>query len=146
MSPCRRSARSRTGPRRGREPPGHPLPGRNLRPRRRRRRSRRPPAPEPPPAPAPDPGPSPDTDAPETTITQDAPKRIDATKVTFRFVSDELGSTFACKLDKKRFKPCDSPEKLKRLDQGKHKFKVRATDPAGNVDTSPAKDKFRVVD
>lgn len=105
-----------------------------------------PPAPEPAPAPAPDPGPSPDTDAPETTITKDAPKATDRTTVKFRFVSDEAGSTFACKLDKKRFKPCDSPAKVKRLDHGKHTFKVRATDPAGNVDASPAKDKFRVVD
>lgn len=105
-----------------------------------------PPPPAPEPAPAPDPGPSPDTDAPETTITKDAPKATDRTTVKFKFVSDEPGSSFACKLDKKRFKPCDSPDKLKRLDQGKHKFKVRATDSAGNVDTSPARDKFRVVD
>ena len=105
-----------------------------------------PPAPAPDPGPPPDPGRAPDTDPPETTITKDAPKRTDRTQVKFKFASDEPGSTFACKLDRKRFKTCDSPEKLKRLDQGKHKFKVRATDPAGNVDTSPAKDRFRVVD
>jgi len=35
---------------------------------------------------------------------------------------------------------------MKHLDEGKHKFKVRATDAAGNTDPTPAKDKFKVVD
>jgi hypothetical protein len=104
------------------------------------------PAPSPAPAPAPEPGSAPDTDPPETTITKDAPKRTDKTKVRFRFVSDEVGSTFDCKADRRPFRPCDSPHRLKRLDQGGHKFRVRATDPAGNTDDSPAKDRFRVVD
>jgi hypothetical protein len=103
-----------------------------------------PPAPEL--APGPPPDPTPDTDPPETEITKDAPKRTDEAAVKFRFVSDEPGSTFDCKLDKKKFKTCDSPQKVRRLDQGRHKFKVRATDPAGNVDASPAKDRFKVVD
>jgi hypothetical protein len=55
-------------------------------------------------------------------------------------------STFEGNLDKKKFKACDSPRKVKRLDEGKHKFKVRAIDAAGYVDPSPAKDKFKVVD
>ena len=67
-------------------------------------------------------------------------------KLKFKFTSDEPGSTFECKVDKKRFKPCTSPRKVKRLDDGKHKFKVIATDAAGNVDPSAAKDKWRVVD
>ena len=35
--------------------------------------------------------------------------------------------------------------KLKHLDAGKHKFSVYAVDAAGNVDKSPAKDKFKVL-
>ena len=92
------------------------------------------------------PPPDTDNDPPETTITKDAPKKTDKRKVKFKFASDEPGSTFECKVDKKPFKPCQSPKKVKRLDQGKHKFKVRATDPAGNVDPTPDKDKFKVVD
>ena len=84
-------------------------------------------------------------DPPETTITKGAPHKTDKTKLKFRFTSSEPDSTFECKLDKKRFKACTSPRKVKRLDEGKHKFKVRAIDPAGNVDPSPAKDKFKVV-
>lgn len=59
--------------------------------------------------------------------------------------SSESGSTFECKLNRGKFKPCSSPRKLKHLDPGKEKFKVRATDAAGNVDLSPVKDKFKVL-
>ena len=86
-----------------------------------------------------------DRTPPETTITKGAPNRTDKTKVKIKFESDEPGSTFECKLDKKKFKPCTSPRKVKNLDEGKHKFKARATDEAGNVDPTPAKDKFKVV-
>ena len=51
-------------------------------------------------------------------------------------------SSFECKLDKGKFKSCDSPFK-KRVDVGKHKFKVRAA-AQGKTDESPAKHKWRV--
>ena len=82
---------------------------------------------------------------PETEITKGAPNKLDKDKVKFKFRSDERGSTFECKLDKKKFKACTSPQTVKHLDGGKHKFKVVATDAAGNVDPSAAKDKFKVV-
>ena len=87
-----------------------------------------------------------DCTPPETTITKGAPNKTDKTKRKFKFSSSEPDSTFECKLDKKKFKPCSSPRKVKNLDEGKHKFKVRAIDAAGNVDPSPAKDRFKVVD
>ncbi len=94
-----------------------------------------------------------DVDPPETTITKDAPKRIDTDKVKFRFESDEASSTFECKLkgkDLKRrirqFNDCDSPRRYRNLDEGRYRFKVRAIDAAGNVDLTPAKDRFRVLD
>lgn len=89
--------------------------------------------------------PPPDTKPPETTITKGAPAETEKTSVKFSFRSDEAGSTFECKLDSKPYKPCSSPKKVKGLDEGKHKFYVRATDSAGNVDPTPAKDKFKVV-
>jgi hypothetical protein len=89
---------------------------------------------------------------PQTTITKGV-KQSKTGDVRFRFKSDESGSSFKCKLkgnDVKRrlkqFKRCDSPRKYKNLDPGKYRFKVRATDAAGNADPTPAKDKFRVVD
>ena len=96
--------------------------------------------------PPPPPSPPADTDPPETTITKRAPNKLEGHKAKYKFVSDEPESTFQCKIDKKPFKPCTSPKKVKRLDEGKHKFKVRAVDAAGNVDPTVAKDKFKVVD
>jgi len=87
-----------------------------------------------------------DRDPPQTRITKDAPKTTDDSAVKFKFRSDEAGSRFECKLDRKRWKPCDSPKKVKRLDEGRHKFRVRAIDVIGNVDPTPAKDKFKVVE
>ena len=87
----------------------------------------------------------PDTTAPQTKITKGAANKTDKTKVKFKFTRDEAGSTFECGLASGKFKPCTSPKTIKNLDQGKHKFKVRAIDAAGNVDPTPAKDKFKVV-
>ena len=96
--------------------------------------------------------PPPDTDPPETTIKRDVDLSRTGT-VKFRFKSDEAGSTFECKLkgpDLKRklrqFRACDSPRKYSNLDDGRFKFKVRAIDAAGNVDPTPDKDRFRVID
>ncbi len=90
----------------------------------------------------------PDIAPPETTITKEPKQKTAKPKAKYEFASDEPGSTFECKIDKAGFGfgDCTSPVKLKRLDEGKHKFEVRAIDPAGNVDPSPAKDKFKVVD
>jgi hypothetical protein len=85
-----------------------------------------------------------DTDAPQTKITKAPHKTITKAKVKIKFSSDETGSTFKCKLDKKRFKPCDSPYKA-RVEPGKHRFAVYATDQAGNADATPAKIKFKRV-
>lgn len=63
----------------------------------------------------------------------------------FKFSSTEAGSAFQCKLDRKPFKPCASPKKYKKLKPGKHVFKVRAIDEAGNADPTPAKRSFKVL-
>ena len=88
----------------------------------------------------------PDTTPPETTITKDPPNKLEKSKAKYKFTSNEPNSTFVCKFDKTKPKPCDAGKlKLKRLDDGKHKFKVYAVDAAGNQDKSPAKDKFKVL-
>jgi CSLREA domain-containing protein len=83
-----------------------------------------------------------DSTAPQTKILKAIFKGPTA---KFKFSSTEKGSTFQCKLDKKRVKKCKSPKKYKGLKPGKHVFKVWATDAAGNKDPSPAKRKFKTV-
>ena len=61
----------------------------------------------------------------------------------FRFRSNEPGSTFRCKLDKRRFRRCHSPLRLRHLKPGRHTLRVFAVDAAGNRDRSPAVAHFR---
>jgi hypothetical protein len=83
---------------------------------------------------------------PETVILRNGPKpRATNRRRTFKFVSTEAGSAFQCKLDRKPFTTCTSPKKYKKLKPGKHVFKVRAIDRAGNVDPTPAKRVFKVL-
>jgi hypothetical protein len=63
-------------------------------------------------------------------------------KVKARF-SSEPGARFECKLDRRPYAACSSPRALK-LKVGKHVFRVRAVDAAGNADESPAKAVIRV--
>ena len=55
----------------------------------------------------------------------------------FTFSSDQAGSRFECKLDKKPFKRCASPFKAK-VKPGRHTFRVRAVDSLGLADSTPA--------
>jgi hypothetical protein len=84
-----------------------------------------------------------DADPPETTIDK-VKVKADHGKAKFAFSASEAGSTFECKLDKAGFALCTSPQKYRHLDAGHHKFKVRATDGAGNLDPTPAKEKFKI--
>ncbi|MGN6815520.1 MAG: hypothetical protein ACTHK3_05480 [Solirubrobacterales bacterium] len=86
-----------------------------------------------------------DTTPPDTKITKAPPKKSHKTTAKFKFTSSEAGSTFECKLDKGKFKKCSSPKTYKKLKPGKHVFKVRAIDKAGNVDPTPAKRKFTIL-
>jgi CSLREA domain-containing protein len=81
--------------------------------------------------------PPPDTTAPDTTALAGPGGATTATSATFEFGATEAGSTFACSLDGAAFTACTSPAQRTSLAVGGHTFEVRATDPAGNVDTSP---------
>jgi CSLREA domain-containing protein len=86
-----------------------------------------------------------DKTPPDTKIVKGPPKKTHKRTAKFKFTSTEAGSTFQCKLDRKPFKACASPKKYKKLKPGKHVFKVRAIDKAGNVDPTPAKRSFKVI-
>lgn len=104
------------------------------------------PNPAPNPGPDPDPTPTPDVLAPETRITTGPGKRGGKGRPRFRFVADEE-ATFECRLDKARWIACASPQgyKLRRKRRARtYVFAVRATDAAGNLDQSPATQRFKV--
>ncbi len=90
-------------------------------------------------------GAAPDRTPPRTTITKAPPKRSKRGRARFRFQASEPAATFSCTLDGRAPKPCESPRTYGHLDAGRHRFRVVATDAAGNVDPSPATHRFRVV-
>ncbi len=63
---------------------------------------------------------------------------------TFAFSSSEGGSSFKCRVDSASFASCTSPHTTAALGDGQHTFEVRATDPAGNTDPTPASRTFTV--
>jgi hypothetical protein len=80
-----------------------------------------------------------DTVAPNTTIVAGPSGTVRSGDATFTFSATEPGSTFGCRLDAAAtFAPCASPMVYTGLAHGSHTFRVRAVDPAGNVDTTAA--------
>lgn len=80
---------------------------------------------------------------PETTIGK-FPKNPKADHTHFRFRSSIAGSSFTCQLDREDPEPCRSPQDYRGLEVGRHRFKVFATSPGGEVDPTPAKARFRI--
>jgi Ca2+-binding RTX toxin-like protein len=84
-----------------------------------------------------------DTRDPKTKITKAPPRRTQKRKIKVKFTSDEPGSSFDCRLDRKKAKRCSSPYRF-RAKPGRHKLLVTASDAAGNADPTPAKVRFKV--
>jgi len=82
--------------------------------------------------------------APTAKITKAPKAKSTSTTAKFKFNSNEPGSSFECKLDKGKFKKCRSPKTYKKLKPGKHVFRVRAIDKAGNVGKAVRR-KFTVL-
>lgn len=79
-----------------------------------------------------------DTTPPDTQITSGPADTVTSSMASFTFSATEPGSTFECRLDAAAYAPCSSPKSYASLVDGSHTFRVRATDPAGNLDPSPA--------
>jgi hypothetical protein len=86
-----------------------------------------------------------DSIAPVTTLSPAPATPTQASSLTFTFSADDPLAVFACSLDAQPFVPCSSPWTTPQLGEGGHGVRVRATDPAGNVE-SPAKSRSFVVD
>lgn len=86
----------------------------------------------------------PENIAPATRLKKHPAKRTTKRKAKFTFGSSEAGSSFECKLDKSPFRACTSPFQRK-VKLGQHQFQVRAVDPEGKADSSPASFGWRVI-
>jgi hypothetical protein len=86
-----------------------------------------------------------DTVAPTSQLLSGPPVQTGARSATFSFAASEPGSTFTCSLDRGKAFPCGAQTRLSRLTLGKHALRVRAVDPAGNVQKSPTLVTWRVV-
>ena len=79
----------------------------------------------------------PDTVVPRTSITA-GPRKYGTAIATFEFESNEKSAMLECSLDRAQFETCASPKTYTGLARGKHSFRVRAVDGAGNTDPTPA--------
>jgi hypothetical protein len=88
-----------------------------------------------------------DTISPATLLGEDGPADGELTSLTtakFTFTASEPAH-FDCSLDGAPFAACDSPLRLTNLRAGRHTFRVRAIDPAGNTDASAATRSWSVL-
>ena len=85
-----------------------------------------------------------DTTPPQTVITSGPAALTKSTSASFEFSSKEPGTTFKCRRDTGAYSSCTSPKRYGSLTEGPHSFEVRATDAAGNVETTPPKRDWRV--
>jgi hypothetical protein len=90
------------------------------------------------------PPPPPDTDPPETVLKKKPRKKSSDRTPTFKVGSDEAGSSFQCKLDRRPFAACGAKTTF-HVRPGRHTLQVESIDLAGNIDPTPAIYKFRVL-
>jgi hypothetical protein len=89
-----------------------------------------------------------DSTPPHSRITMGPAAKTRHHAVVFRFTDttgDVPGTAFSCKVDKRKWQPCNSPLRLRRLRLARHTVEVKATDPAGNAEVKPAQRTFKVV-
>jgi hypothetical protein len=81
---------------------------------------------------------------PETLLLSGPADATDETVATFAFQSDQPSSSFECRVDNKEFSPCAGVLTLEGMEFGTHAFEVRAVNPLGIPDPSPARHEWEV--
>lgn len=86
-------------------------------------------------------------ETPRTRITFGPAFKTRIRRPVFRFTDStgQPGTSFACKLDRRNWRPCSSPTKLRKLDRGEHSFQVKGVNAVGVAEAKPSKRKFKVV-
>lgn len=86
--------------------------------------------------------------APDTVITKAPKKKTSKRTAKFTFTGSSPDSTFECRIDNRRFRPCESPISYgsagKKLKRGRHSFEVVAISN-GVADKTPARYAWRVT-
>jgi hypothetical protein len=83
--------------------------------------------------------------SPPNTIINGRPRASTTSRrATFRFRSNEAGSTFQCRHMNGAWLSCRSPKLYTGLAPGLHRFRVRAIDRSLNVDPTAAMDTWRI--
>jgi hypothetical protein len=84
---------------------------------------------------------------PHTRITFAPASKTHTRNPVFRFTDStgQPGTRFRCKVDRKHWKHCGSPLRLKQLSPGKHVLRVLAVNAIGAAEPAPATRRFKVV-
>jgi hypothetical protein len=84
---------------------------------------------------------------PRTLITYGPAFKTKKRRPVFLFTdaTGQPGTSFFCKLDRRRWHSCGSPLKLSRLGVGKHVLRVKGVNALGIAEEQPVQRKFRVV-
>lgn len=84
---------------------------------------------------------------PHTRVTFAPASKTRTRNPVFRFTdaTGQPGTSFRCKVDRKHWKRCGSPLRLKRLNRGKHVLRVLAVNAIGVSEPAPATRRFKVV-
>ena len=85
------------------------------------------------------------SDAPDTTIVSGPSGTVPTGDASFAFTSSDNEATFECSLDGADFAGCTSPQGYAGLSASEHTFRVRAKDPQGTVDATPAARSWTVT-
>jgi hypothetical protein len=84
----------------------------------------------------------PNSTCPNTQITKKPKAKTTDRTPKFEFSG---GDEYECRLDGGIYEDCGSPYEPGRLSRGKHKLEVRATEPDGSIDGTPAKYSWKIV-
>jgi Tol biopolymer transport system component len=84
---------------------------------------------------------------PHTRITFAPAAKTRSHSPVFRFTDStgQSGTTFQCKVDRKSWRRCSSPLRLKRLGRGRHVLEIKGINAAGTAEPQPARRAFKVV-
>ncbi len=86
-------------------------------------------------------------EVPQTRITFGPAFKTRIRRPVFRFTdaTGQLDTKFICKLDRRAWKSCSSPLKLRKVSRGKHVFRVKGVNALGVWEAKPTKRAFKRV-